>query len=147
MFRAIRTRVAVAAAAFAIVATGAAPVATTLAAPIPAEPLYSTPKPDLAVEVSSMAYDADNDGMLVTLYVRNIGAADSGAYTVKGECSNMGGQHALYYNTSVTSGVKAGRDDLLRFFCPAVSWGTRVTVTTQNDSNTENNIGKSVNFW
>jgi hypothetical protein len=143
MFRTARTRIALAAAALAIVATSFAPAVSTFASPLTPsqESSYATPKPDLVAELQAFMPHAGEDDYLVTGWFDNIGGP-IGAITAKGECSDLNGKHTVVYMQMFEPWPANTTGPVIQYVCPAGSNGARLTVSTQNDANTKNNVAK-----
>jgi hypothetical protein len=139
MFSIIRTRIALAAAAVAIVATSFAPVATTLAAPLaPTHEQTMAAKPDVTVKITRQ--DPYDDDVLHWFTVKNIGNAPTGVVMVKAECaaSWYGDTEITLAMAKVIPALKKGEETQMSFVCDT-TWGAKVTVGTLNDANTSNN--------
>jgi CARDB len=132
MFRSFRTRLAVGAAAVAVAAASLASV--------PTAPAYAVWfQPDIRVQANF-----SNDTSTKTTFgfrVENIGAADSGAVTLKGVCHghNWGPTTVL---SKTLSGLRSGQATTVYLTCKGgtASWvEATLTATTAGDLDTSNN--------
>jgi len=137
MFTGIRSRIALAA-ALAIVATSFAPAVATFAAPLaPAVDVDVAPaKPDVRVELFQKY--AGNYGLTHIIFDVYNDGAPSGPVAVKGECLHFDGTSTIVY-ARVMAPMATHQDNQDYFKCSDY-WGARVTVGTQGDSNTSNNV-------
>jgi hypothetical protein len=146
MFRTARTRLTLAAVAAAIVGTALAPLAPAAQAASGLDSQHGAPKPDVTVSGLSMNKHAGDDDYLVTVNIKNIGTATSGAIPVKGECSDVDGDRSLVF-ANIFAPLTVGDGHTVQFLCPSGTWGTRVTISTQNDANIKNNVATAGAFF
>jgi hypothetical protein len=148
MLHAIRTRFAL---SFAVLAIAALSVAPAYAAPAedqrapgqrPPQPTAQF-KPDLRVTTNGAPYVVGSN-LVFPFKVENIGAADSGAIALKGQCEYWAGGavSSPVVMAKMIGGLKSGHSTTLTVACEqntSILMDSILTAGTQNDLDTANN--------
>jgi len=151
MFDALRTRIAVAVAAAAIVGTSLAPIAA-LAAPLaPSGGDVMVAKPDLKMTVINLVNQGSTGSFSGSMFVENIGNGGASPIVLQTECSRYDTgmpNNTIYFDLSprILTPLKGGEHTYVTFSCPNAT-GIQLTVQTPNDSNTGNNVLTVGNFY
>ena len=148
MFQTVRTRIALAAAALAIVATSFAPAVSTFAAPLaPSQEDAMVAKPDLKITLINL--DQDHMDFVGSFFVENIGPGAASPVMVKilGNRYDVESESYLHFDCAVKllPPLKKGEHTYVHFTCEDAS-GAQATVMTPNDSDLSNNVQRMGTF-